>query len=99
MGRPGLAPAAVKLGSKLKVEAVRKRMQHPLPHQVAEALFYLWRLTQDPRFREYAWRLFTSLEKLARVETGGFSGLQANSPSSHPPSFFLLLSISRKALM
>lgn len=79
MGRTGLAPAAVKLNSGPKLEAARKRMQHPLPHQVAEALFYLWRLTQDARFREYAWRLFTCLDKHARVDAGGFSGLQANS--------------------
>ncbi|KAJ3756199.1 glycoside hydrolase, partial [Lentinula raphanica] len=39
-----------------------------------ESLFIAWRLTGDIRYRTYAWaRIFTSIEKHARVPGGGYA--------------------------
>eukprot|EP00884_Botryococcus_braunii_P010908 jgi/Botrbrau1/19819/Bobra.0124s0060.1 len=72
----GISPMAVGIHPKHGLVALRGKAQHQLQHQVAEALYYLWRLTKDPRFREYAWRLYSNVDKHAQVTTGGYSGLQ-----------------------
>ncbi|KAJ3301414.1 hypothetical protein HDU76_005757, partial [Blyttiomyces sp. JEL0837] len=43
--------------------------------EVVESLFYLWRLTHDPYYREKGWEIAMALEKHCRCETGGYYGL------------------------
>lgn len=40
---------------------------------VVESLFYMWRATKDPRYRDIAWNIFESHMKYQRVESGGFA--------------------------
>jgi len=75
---------------------------YPTPHSVkyilrpeaAEAWFYLWRVTKDPVWREYGWRMLQALNRHCRVPGGGFAGVR--NVSEVPPrrddlmqSFFL----------
>lgn len=41
-----------------------------------ESLFYMWRFTRDPLYREWGWRIFQALERHARVPSGGYSSLK-----------------------
>jgi hypothetical protein len=38
--------------------------------ETVESLFYLWRATGDPKYREWGWLIFQAFEKYTRVEHG-----------------------------
>ena len=40
--------------------------------ETVESLFYLWRVTRDPVYREWGWRIFAAFEKYSKV--GGRGG-------------------------
>ncbi len=40
--------------------------------ETVESLFYLWRATKDPVYREWGWRIFEAFERHSRV--GGWEG-------------------------
>lgn len=61
----GLAPEAVSF-PKLSV----RENQHRLRPEAIESLFYLYRVTKDPRYREYGWEIFQAMEKHARTANG-----------------------------
>ncbi|KXZ54812.1 hypothetical protein GPECTOR_4g883 [Gonium pectorale] len=44
--------------------------------EVTESLFYLWRATGDPIYREWGWNMFRAYDRWCRVGTGGFQVLQ-----------------------
>lgn len=63
--------------------------------EVIESYFILWRLTGDPKYREWGWDAAQAIEKHCKdPESGGYSGLR-NVYSTHPQqddvqqSFFL----------
>ena len=62
--------------------------------ETLESLFYLWRITNDPIYREWGWEIFEAFERHARVETGGYASVD-DVRSAHPrkrdkmESFFL----------
>ncbi|XP_062841478.1 mannosyl-oligosaccharide 1,2-alpha-mannosidase IA isoform X1 [Trichomycterus rosablanca] len=43
--------------------------------EVIESYMYMWRLTHDPKYREWGWEAVEALEKYCRVE-GGYSGIR-----------------------
>ncbi|KAA3489167.1 mannosyl-oligosaccharide 1,2-alpha-mannosidase MNS3-like [Gossypium australe] len=43
--------------------------------ETVESLFVLYRITQDPKYREWGWQIFESFEKYTKVESGGYSSL------------------------
>ncbi|CAH2222401.1 mannosyl-oligosaccharide 1,2-alpha-mannosidase IC [Pelobates cultripes] len=43
--------------------------------EVVESYVYLWRLTHDPRYREWGWEIVQALDKYCRTESG-FSGIR-----------------------
>ncbi|KAM4701555.1 LOW QUALITY PROTEIN: mannosyl-oligosaccharide 1,2-alpha-mannosidase IC [Discoglossus pictus] len=43
--------------------------------EVVESYLYLWRLTHDPKYREWGWEIVQALDKYCRIETG-FSGIR-----------------------
>ncbi|KAG2490849.1 hypothetical protein HYH03_010767 [Edaphochlamys debaryana] len=51
--------------------------------EVAEALFYLWRATGDPIYREWGWNMFRAYERFCRVDSGGYQVL--SNVNSVPP--------------
>ena len=43
--------------------------------ETVESYFVLWRLTKDPKYREWGWQVAQALELNCKVE-GGYSGLR-----------------------
>ncbi len=44
----------------------------PSPETV-ESLFIAWRLTGHVKYRQYAWNIFSAIEKHCRLEEGGYA--------------------------
>lgn len=40
--------------------------------ETIESLFIAYRLTGDDRYREYGWKIFQSIEKHCRLDSGGY---------------------------
>lgn len=38
--------------------------------EVLESIWYMWRLTGNPKYRRWGWRIFTAYERHARVQHG-----------------------------
>ncbi|KAF8226672.1 glycoside hydrolase family 47 protein [Tricholoma matsutake] len=49
--------------------------RYMLRPETVESLFIAFRLTHDVRYRDYGWRIFQSIEKHCRVETGGYAAV------------------------
>ncbi|KAL0954028.1 hypothetical protein HGRIS_005182 [Hohenbuehelia grisea] len=47
--------------------------RYMLRPETVESIFLAWRLTGDAKYREYAWRIFSSIEKHARLSSGGYA--------------------------
>ncbi|EKM61778.1 glycoside hydrolase family 47 protein [Phanerochaete carnosa HHB-10118-sp] len=43
--------------------------------ETVESLFIAYRLTGDPRYREYGWSIFQAIEKYCRIESGGYASV------------------------
>eukprot|EP00850_Spirogloea_muscicola_P023529 SM000364S13664 [mRNA] locus=s364:793:1731:- [translate_table: standard] len=43
--------------------------------ETVESVFYLHRITKDPKYREWGWAIFKAFEAHARVEGGGYASL------------------------
>nr|XP_056702914.1 mannosyl-oligosaccharide 1,2-alpha-mannosidase IC [Euleptes europaea] len=77
-------------------EAVATRLSdryYILRPEVVESYLYMWRLTHDPKYRQWGWEVVEALEKYCRVEAG-FSGIRdvyTTNPShdNMQQSFFL----------
>jgi mannosyl-oligosaccharide alpha-1,2-mannosidase len=44
--------------------------------ETVESLFYMWRITRKPKFREAGWTIYQAFERHARVDSGGFAAVQ-----------------------
>ena len=40
--------------------------------KLAESYFVLWRLTHNPKYREYAWQLAVAIERHCKTESGEY---------------------------
>ncbi|KAE9387781.1 glycoside hydrolase family 47 protein [Gymnopus androsaceus JB14] len=47
--------------------------RYMLRPETVESLFIAWRLTGDVHYRDYAWGIFTSIEKYAKLPGGGYA--------------------------
>mmetsp|Transcript_6421 Transcript_6421/g.19429 ORF Transcript_6421/g.19429 Transcript_6421/m.19429 type:complete len:490 (+) Transcript_6421:245-1714(+) len=83
VGSDGSAPGGV---------AVQVSKGYELRPETLEALFYMWRHTKDPKFRDMAWNIFESIETHCRSESG-YSALHYNRGDLEPRdimhSFFI----------
>eukprot|EP00850_Spirogloea_muscicola_P023238 SM000340S12928 [mRNA] locus=s340:370:4401:- [translate_table: standard] len=43
--------------------------------ETVESVFYLHRITKDPKYRDWGWAIFKAFEANARVESGGYASL------------------------
>lgn len=43
--------------------------------EAVESLFVLYRITQDPIYRQWGWQIFKAFEKYTKVDSGGYSSL------------------------
>ena len=60
--------------------------------EAIESIFYLWRYTHDPKYREWGWHMFQALERHQRRRYG-YTGLDnaqdPNTQNDHQQSWFL----------
>ncbi|KAH7824311.1 1,2-alpha-mannosidase [Monocercomonoides exilis] len=64
----GLSGQFIEMKSE-QVDAVQKEEseKYRLRPEVVESLFYLYRSTLDPKYKEEAWKIFVSIEKYCRI--------------------------------
>ncbi|XP_059665383.1 mannosyl-oligosaccharide 1,2-alpha-mannosidase MNS3 [Cornus florida] len=43
--------------------------------ETVESLFVLYRITEDPKYREWGWEIFEAFEKYTKIDSGGYSSL------------------------
>ncbi|KAJ3287590.1 hypothetical protein HDU76_007799 [Blyttiomyces sp. JEL0837] len=43
--------------------------------EVIESIFYMWRISHDPKWREQGWQIAKAIEKYCKSENGGYFGL------------------------
>ncbi|KAL0398338.1 UNVERIFIED_CONTAM: Mannosyl-oligosaccharide 1,2-alpha-mannosidase MNS3 [Sesamum radiatum] len=43
--------------------------------ETVESLFVLFRITEDPKYREWGWEIFEAFEKYTKVDSGGYTSL------------------------
>lgn len=89
-----LGPEAFRFDSGGEATATRlSDRYYILRPEVIESYMYMWRLTHDPKYREWGWEAVEALEQHCRVESG-FSGIRdvyttAVSHDNMQQSFFL----------
>lgn len=70
-------PKSLRLGSLNSSWVTVRDSRYLLRPELIESLFYLWRTTKLPVYREWAWDIFESLQSNCRTENGGFSALRS----------------------
>jgi hypothetical protein len=76
---------------------IKPRDAHNLQRpETVESLFVMWRLTGDEIYREWGWKIFESFVEHTRVNTGGYTSLDAVTKVPPPvrdnmESFWLVL--------
>ncbi|XP_071326426.1 mannosyl-oligosaccharide 1,2-alpha-mannosidase IA isoform X3 [Trachinotus anak] len=71
-----LGPEAFRFDSGAEATATRlSDRYYILRPEVIESYMYMWRLTHDPKYREWGWEAVEALEEHCRVESG-FSGIR-----------------------
>lgn len=65
--------------SKTKDWHIKNRFdsRYILRPETVESLFLGWRMTGDPKYREWGWQVFQAIEKHCKVPGGGYSGVQS----------------------
>jgi hypothetical protein len=43
--------------------------------ETVESIFIAFRLTGDPKYRDYGWAIFQAIEKHCRIPTGGYASV------------------------
>lgn len=43
--------------------------------ETVESLFVLYRITEDPKYREWGWQIFKAFEKHTKIDSGGYTSL------------------------
>lgn len=77
--RSGLAPESVTIsGGQMR----SGQDTYALRPETLESIFYLFRATGDPMYREWGWEIFQSIEKHCKVAGGGYSGIKGTDSSS-----------------
>ena len=91
-----LGPESFRFSDALEARALRQNEKYYiLRPEVIESYFVLWRLTGDPKYREWGWDAAQAIEKHCKSgPNGGYSGLRnvyANPPQQDDvqQSFFL----------
>ncbi|XP_041649361.1 mannosyl-oligosaccharide 1,2-alpha-mannosidase IA isoform X1 [Cheilinus undulatus] len=89
-----LGPEAFRFDAGAEATATRlSDRYYILRPEVIESYMYMWRLTHDPKYRDWGWEAVEALEQHCRVESG-FSGIRdvyttTDSHDNMQQSFFL----------
>ncbi|KAI0558596.1 mannosyl-oligosaccharide1,2-alpha-mannosidase [Gracilaria domingensis] len=76
----GLAGENIRLGSN---DEWRMSGGYNLRPEAVEAFFYMYRYTKNEKYRQYAWKVFESIEQHCKVEHGGYAAIRT-AKSRHP---------------
>ncbi|KHJ90241.1 glycosyl hydrolase family 47 [Oesophagostomum dentatum] len=72
----GLGPEAFRFTKDVEAKAISANEKgYILRPEVVETWFYLWRITKQDKYREWAWNVVLALEKYSKVEAG-YSGIR-----------------------
>lgn len=63
-------------GSTEATSSRSKERYYILRPETVEAYFYMWRLTKDPKYREWAWEATEAIEKECRCGENGYCGIK-----------------------
>ncbi|KAL7746461.1 hypothetical protein RI367_008216 [Sorochytrium milnesiophthora] len=69
-----------------------QKQSYNLRPEVVESIFYAWRLTHDPKYREWAMDIAKAINSTARVDEGGFAALDSamtGAKADRQESYFL----------
>lgn len=50
-----------------------KGAMNMLRPETIESLFYMWRVTKQPRYREWGWKMFEAFQKHSRTPEGAYA--------------------------
>jgi len=71
-----LGPEAFRFSEAVEARALKANERYYiLRPETVESYFYMWRITKDPKYRDWGWEAAQALEKSCRVE-GGYSGIK-----------------------
>lgn len=59
-----------------------KGASNMLRPETVEALFYMWRVTGEPKYREWGWRIFEAFRKHSRTPEGAFACVDVSHEAS-----------------
>jgi len=74
--KTGLSPEFVRFPGGGKIGTDPRAVHNLLRPEAIESVFYLWRFTKDPMYREWGWKMFLAFEKHCKVEGGGYVGIR-----------------------
>ncbi|KAG8385293.1 hypothetical protein BUALT_Bualt03G0026900 [Buddleja alternifolia] len=76
-GRSGGGPGGGNKNSKYVDDIIIKPADRHnlLRPETVESLFVLFRITEDPKYREWGWKIFEAFEKHTKVDSGGYTSL------------------------
>jgi mannosyl-oligosaccharide alpha-1,2-mannosidase len=71
-----LGPEAFRFSDAVEARALKQNERYYiLRPETVESYFLLWRLTKDPKYREWGWQMVQALDTTCKVE-GGYSGVR-----------------------
>ncbi|KAL4233112.1 hypothetical protein ACF0H5_007797 [Mactra antiquata] len=71
-----LGPEAFRFDGNTEAKSIRQNEKYYiLRPEVVETHFYMWRLTKEQKYRDWAWEAVQALEKNCRTD-GGYSGIR-----------------------
>jgi mannosyl-oligosaccharide alpha-1,2-mannosidase len=86
------------------LKPVRNGDYYILRPEVIESIFYMWRLTKNPKYRKWGFEIAQNIEASCRVPHGGYSGIKSINMTpvvhnNHMESFFLAETLKYLYLM
>ena len=58
---------------------IDNNFMNDLRPETVESLFYLWRATRDPKYREWGWDIFRAFQAHSRTPEGAYARVQVDS--------------------
>ena len=71
-----LGPEAMRFSDSIEARALKQNERYYiLRPETVESYFLMWRLTKDPKYRDWGWEMVQALDRHCKAE-GGYSGIR-----------------------
>ena len=71
-----LGPEAMRFSDSIEARALKQNERYYiLRPETVESYFLMWRLTKDPKYRDWGWEMIQALDRHCKAE-GGYSGIR-----------------------